>query len=123
MHMAASCLPLFCRRSLKSVHLILAPDITKQGPILPRRAVCRRAQSIELALLRRSVSTYAARLQQSAELGAPRAASAYHQLLQHAEILAGDCYRHVQQCNLSMTQLQGETEGLQQQLRSVFELV
>ena len=118
MHMAASCLPLFCRRSLKSVHLILAPDITKQGAILPRRA-----QSIELALLLRSVSTYAARLQQSAGLVAPRAASAYHQLLQHAEVLAGDCYRHVQQCNLSMTQLQGETEDLQQQLRSLSDIV
>ena len=111
-----SYLPLFCRMSLKSVHLILAPDIAKRGALLPRRA-----QSKELALLLRSVSTYAARLQQSADLVAPRAAPAYYQLLQRAEVLAGDCYRHVQQCNLSMTQLLGETEGLHQQLRSVVE--
>ena len=100
------------------MHLILAPDIAKRGAMLPRRA-----QSKQLALLLRSVSTYAAGLEQSADLVAPRAAPAYHQLLQHAEVLAGDCYRHVQQCNLSMAQLQGETEGLQQQLRSVFETV
>ena len=98
------------------MHLILAPDIAKRGAMLPRQA-----QSEELALLLRSVSTYAARLQQSAELVAPGAAPEYHQLLQRAEVLAGDCHRHVQQCNLLMRHLQGENEGLQQQLRFILE--